>query len=278
MNDRRLYARLTLDFADSPKIAPLSDRAFREYIEALLWARRLMTDGVIPERMVRRLFTPEALEELTNNGGSGASSIIMRDDGSAEIHDFSEHQSTRAQIEKWSAAGKKAASARYSSTASTSDDTETHAIRMRPPSGSHAQTETETETKTGKKTATPRQRGSRIDENFVVDDALRAYAREKAPAVDVNREREKFVNYWLAASGKNAIKIDWRRAFMTWLGNAQQYAEERGWQPQPAAEQGESSQSQMLRWLEARGVTRAEWDEKKGDRAWVASLSEITHG
>ena len=46
--DPRVWARLTVDFADSPKIAALSDAAFRTLVEMILWARRMETDGVIP--------------------------------------------------------------------------------------------------------------------------------------------------------------------------------------------------------------------------------------
>jgi len=298
--DGRLYAKFTLDFADSPKIAPLSDRAFRELVESVLWSRRIMTDGLIPQRMVRRLFTDEALAELTSNGSPA--SLLQHDDGSVEIHDFAEHQATRAQIEKWSAAGKTAAAARYGTKSSratkgggsgkggapsrsekvveqNADLPASSTIRSAIAEKSHNQTETETETLT----AAPRTRGSRISENFVVDDALRAYAAERAPAVtNVDRERDQFVNHWLSASGKSAVKIDWRRAFMTWLGNAQRFAEERGWQPNSKSAQSATLQSEsrsaMIEWLDGVGVTIDEWNERKSDPQWVEALKAASRG
>lgn len=52
--DRRVWARLTVDFADSPKVAGLSDAAFRTLVEMILWSRKMMTDGVIPSSVARR--------------------------------------------------------------------------------------------------------------------------------------------------------------------------------------------------------------------------------
>lgn len=113
MTESRLYARITLDFVDSPKIVPLSDAAFRQYIQALLWSRRLLTDGFIPDGMVARLFTPEALAELTSNDRVNPS--IKPVEGGYEIHDFAEHQTTRAVIEKKKLAGAKGGAAKTSS-------------------------------------------------------------------------------------------------------------------------------------------------------------------
>lgn len=271
-SDARLYARLALDFDENPKIAPLSDRAFRELIEALLWSRRVMTDGRIPAAMIARKFTPEALAELTSNG-SPASLVYDGDD--VLIHDYAEHQVTRADVARLSAAGRKGALARHSAnSASTSGDAKPSANRMRIASESSSQKEKEKE----KRTTGPRKRGTRITENFVVDDALRDYAKSKAPAADIERERENFINYWLASSGKNAVKIDWRRAFMSWLNNAQRFAEERGWQPSAATNKQPTNESQqrMLTWLDARGITLDEWESRKHDSAWVESLRGVS--
>lgn len=96
--DRRLYAQLTLDFADSHKIAPLSDAAFRAYIRMLLWSRRMLTDGKIPGAMALVFAKPKVLVELTANDPENPSLIKSGDD--YWIHDFAEHQTTTAQIDE----------------------------------------------------------------------------------------------------------------------------------------------------------------------------------
>ena len=41
------FARLSLDYADHPKIVGLSDAAFRAHVELILYSRKYLTDGVI---------------------------------------------------------------------------------------------------------------------------------------------------------------------------------------------------------------------------------------
>ena len=50
--DTRIWARFTVEFCDSPKVARLSDSAFRALVEMILWSRRMGTDGVLPARYV----------------------------------------------------------------------------------------------------------------------------------------------------------------------------------------------------------------------------------
>lgn len=111
--DERMFAKFTLDFADSPKIAPLSDKAFRHFVEAVLWSRRLMTDGFIPTRMAMKLFDEESLEELMENDSVNPS-IIKVVDG-YQIHDYSKHQITNDWVEKKREAGRKGGLAKQKS-------------------------------------------------------------------------------------------------------------------------------------------------------------------
>ena len=95
--DDRLYARIVLDFADHPKIHPLSDAAFRCLVEATLWSRRHMTDGFLSKRLALARWSLEVLLELASNDTEKPSLIEV--ENGWFIHDFSEHQSTKAEIE-----------------------------------------------------------------------------------------------------------------------------------------------------------------------------------
>lgn len=141
MKDVRLYGKFTLDFPDSPKILPLSDAAFRCLVEATLWSRKQMTDGVLARRLALAKWPLDVLQELASNDEDNPS-LIETDEGWI-IHDFAAHQDTRAEIEARSArnkaagqkggqarakrAAKRAASAALSETqAETETETETH--------------------------------------------------------------------------------------------------------------------------------------------------------
>ncbi len=54
---------------------------------------------------------------------------------------------------------------------------------------------------------------------------MRQWAREKAPAADVDRELEKFVNHWKSKAGSGATKLDWMATWRNWMLSAQGYAE-----------------------------------------------------
>lgn len=115
--DPRVWARLTVDFADSPKIASLSDAAFRALVEMILWSRRMNTDGVLPARLVETHWVThwvtqsvtqsvtqtetqsvtDPVAELLSNDPDCPS--LRRDErGNYVIHDFLEHQESAADV------------------------------------------------------------------------------------------------------------------------------------------------------------------------------------
>lgn len=100
--DKRLFARLDLDYADHPKISRLSDTAFRAHIEMILYARKYKTDGIIPERFAKRVAS-EALSELLANDDE-APSLIDLDDGTFLLHGYADMNETREEIERRSLA------------------------------------------------------------------------------------------------------------------------------------------------------------------------------
>src|SRR5690625_2549820 len=93
-----LFARLSLDYADHPKIAALSDAAFRAHVEMILYARRYMTDGVIAKQIAKR-WPSDALSELQANDPE-TPSLSINEDGDYGIHRFAEMQETREPIER----------------------------------------------------------------------------------------------------------------------------------------------------------------------------------
>ncbi|MDH6532267.1 hypothetical protein M2119_000504 [Aurantimicrobium minutum] len=205
-NEHRLYAKLTLDFGDSPKIAPLSDKAFRDFVLAILWSRRQMTDGFIPDAMKTKIFTKKSLNELLNNDLVNPS--IKRCEGGFLIHDFTEHQTTKAQIQAKVEAGRKGGIAK--SEASKPLAGANNSLQQN--SGTNlAKRETERESPpTGVK-------ATRIPEDFPLTDSLRQWASKNTPGMDLETKHKKFVSHYQSATGDSAIKLDWNRAWQTWM-------------------------------------------------------------
>lgn len=66
----------------------------------------------------------------------------------------------------------------------------------------------------------PRKRGTRIPDDFTVTPEMTAWAKERVPQLQGANETEKFINYWRAATGRTATKLDWVATWRNWMLNA----------------------------------------------------------
>jgi hypothetical protein len=80
------WTKLDDGFTDHPKVAPLSDPAFRSFVGGLCFANRYLTDGVLPGHATAKIATAKVRKELV-----GAGLWNERDDGGVSIHDFLEY-------------------------------------------------------------------------------------------------------------------------------------------------------------------------------------------
>lgn len=82
-----------------PSLAGLSDAAFAAWVRGLCYSSHHQTDGILPSAALRFVGTSRAADELVTAG-----KWLRTDDGFA-IHDYADHQRTRAEIaadrEKW---------------------------------------------------------------------------------------------------------------------------------------------------------------------------------
>ena len=60
-------------------------------------------------------------------------------------------------------------------------------------------------------------RATRIPEEFTITPEMRAWATSKCRDIDLELHTQRFVNYFKAASGRNAAKLDWVRTWQNWL-------------------------------------------------------------
>ena len=107
------------EMPDHPKIAPLSDAAFRLLIRAWAYCSRLETNGRIPDAVWRTMGTPKARNELTAPPivQPDASPLIIQRNAYVECHDYLSHQRSSGEIEavrgSRSEAGEKGAHMRW---------------------------------------------------------------------------------------------------------------------------------------------------------------------
>lgn len=207
--DDRLFAPFPIEMDEHPKIIGLSDAAFRAIFEATFYARRMMSDGFLDERVVLRRWGQGVADELSSNDPHRPSWV--RVEGGWQIHDFEKHHPLRAEIEakradlsqKRSQAGAKGAAKRWQADS-------------KPMTNDGSETETETET-TSPKGEGARKRATRIPEPFMLTSEMKQWAAVEVPSIDPEASTRQFVDYWRAASGRTATKKDWIAAWRFWL-------------------------------------------------------------
>lgn len=149
----RLFAKIDLDYADHPKIERLSDAAFRAHVSMILYARKYLTDGIIPARYAKR-FGFDALSELLTND-EATPSLAVTEAGDYLLHGFLDLQESKAKVAERSQVnaenGKRGG--RPPKTQSLSESV----------SETKAETETETETDRKKNSSAPAVRVSESD-------------------------------------------------------------------------------------------------------------------
>lgn len=67
-------------------------------------------------------------------------------------------------------------------------------------------------------------RGTRIPEPFTLTPDMKIWARTECQDVDVRLETKMFVDWARSASGSNAVKKDWERAWKNWMRREQKKA------------------------------------------------------
>ena len=152
--DKRLYARFDIGMDEHPKIMLLSDAAFRALHEATYYSRRQLTDGFLDERVVRRKWRDEVIEELCSNHAERPS--LFQVEGGWQIRDYSEHQTTTADIEAKREAGRRGGQARVSNLQAGAQAGASNVLKQnakQTATAPQAITETETETETLKASA-----------------------------------------------------------------------------------------------------------------------------
>jgi hypothetical protein len=208
-----LYAKIEHNLYENPKIVGLSDKAFRAYIESILYSGKHLTDGFLDERIVARLWA-DGIEELTSNDPVNPSWVKV--DGGYQIYGFCERQTTKAEVdamrEQKSRAGKASVEAKRNKKATDIQQSVEQTANTTP-----TQAQPDTDIDTYIDINTNNKRATRINDSWNLNDALIAWTKTEAPNMNIEREREKFIDYWLSKSGSAATKTDWERTWKNWV-------------------------------------------------------------
>jgi hypothetical protein len=209
--DSRTYIRVHDGMPDHPKIAGLSDRAFRTLIETWCWCSRYLTDGVIPAVQWRRIGTPKSRKELENFG------LVDAVDDTFHVRNYLAFQRSAAEVaelrETRRNAGAKGGRAKAARLANALANAKANG--KQPPSKNVPDTETEELEESSSK---PRLRGERLPDDWKPTAADVERQRTEGISDDLaRREYPKFCDYWRAKPGKDGCKLDWSATWRNWL-------------------------------------------------------------
>jgi hypothetical protein len=91
------WLRLDDSYPEHPKLASLTDSAFRAHVRCMAYCARHLTDGYVPASVVRE-YAGSVLGELTATPRIGSSSLLEECDGGFMVHDYLDYNPTREKV------------------------------------------------------------------------------------------------------------------------------------------------------------------------------------
>ena len=182
------------------------------------WSAKEMTDGFVPDYVIEELAsTPAIAGHLVKCGLWDVAEEGWKFKG------WEKYQPTREQImearDRETERKRKYRESQRRPSGTASGPTEGHHRESGHPDPTRPDP-TRPIKEEAKASSAPSKRGSRIAEDFEVTQPMREWAKEKAPNADLGLETEKFINFWISKSGKDATKLDWVATWRNWILNA----------------------------------------------------------
>lgn len=217
MADPRYYFKVDVGYFDNPKTEVLLEeqpRALIFHLRAIAYCRQHLTDGVFPIRLVVRMACasycgsqcePQCGTQCDVCAAVQFGLILMRDDRTAEVHDYLKHQDSAEAIEARKMAGKRGAEARWADAKGNAD----------------ANADANAKERRGEERSSTRASGTRKKSATVIPEDWRPtekhaqYARERG--ADLSSEAFRFRNHALSHDRR---LVNWDAAFTNWLGKA----------------------------------------------------------
>lgn len=195
MSNDRLFFKLHNGFPEHPKTIELSDKAFRQLIEAWCYCSRNLNDGYLTKAQFAKFFSPKTRGELMTVG------FIREEENSYVMHDYLEHQQSAQEVsdlrERRRMAGSKGGKAKANHLANAKQMPE------QTPSKPVADTDTDTDTREAKASLSERIRPNDFLDWYTTYPrheskglAEKAYikARKKASAGELMAGAERYAN------------------------------------------------------------------------------------
>lgn len=222
MSDGRLFFKLHNGFPEHPKAIELSDKAFRQLVEAWCYCSRNLNDGKLSKAQFFKLFSAKSRKEMMTVG------FVVESENGYEMHDYLDHQESAEQVEirrnKRAEAGSKGGQAKAKGLANARQDAKQTASKPvadkdedidKEKADAFSPAGNVSELRTGRPTQIPA--------NFAMTSAMQAWALRtigSARAIDLELQTERFA----ANAREKAIQsASWPDSWRKWILKAVEF-------------------------------------------------------
>jgi hypothetical protein len=198
-------------FAMHDKALAAGNAAIGLWTRAGSWSMQQLTDGFVPDHIIRVIGSARERKRLVNAG------LWTERPGGVQFVNWSERQPTREQVETARQAAKERQRHARERAKSQRESRRDTSVSHGPPDPTRPDPIKKEEANAS---SSARKRATRIAEDWIPTEKVRAALAEQYPTIDLKHEHAKFIDYWLAKSGKDATKLDWDATFRNWIRNA----------------------------------------------------------
>ena len=210
------WGKVDDNLAFHPKVIQAGNEAMGLWVRALSWSMSILSDGHVPSGLVSAFNGDDAAEKLVESG------LWIAVDGGFQFRDWAEYQPTKEHVLAERASAKeRMARIRGQKTAKISskfaDVSDEHPSVVRANIERSSSTPTRPDPSVLKEHFGGAKRAQRIPKDFSITNEMTGWANKMVPGLDIKTHTAMFVDYWLSASGQNATKLDWVKAWQVWM-------------------------------------------------------------
>lgn len=219
------WFRVDDTFAMHEKVVEAGNAAIGLWTRAGAWSMQQLTDGFVPNHVVRVLGTPKERRTLVEV------SLWEEAEEGIQFRNWEGRQPTKEQvISARQAANERQRHAREAAKSrrdSRRDSQESNGVSHGPPDPTRPDQEAKASSER------PRKRACRLPDEWMPDDQVRQTMITELPDLDFKAEHAKFTDHWHAKAGKDATKLDWNATWRNWMRRASEYGAKPGKAQQP---------------------------------------------
>lgn len=208
------WFRIDDQFADHPRVIAAGNAAIGLWTKAGAWSMRHLTEGFIPVAAAKQLGTTGEIKKLVSVG------LWLTVDGGymffrwAEDSNGQKRQETKEEAEKRRRASRERTAKWRGGKESKAVGDLPGDIAVTPPSRvSDASRDASVTPPSSSSSSSPSEGGARarqLPDDFVISEAMRSWAEEKVPGLDIDAAFEEWSTYW---RGRGSTMKDWAQAW-----------------------------------------------------------------